>query len=192
MSLLAALSAVYRRDVALAWSGGGGAAAPLGFFIGVVVLMPLAMGPDRALIAASGPPLLWVAAALAALMTLERLFQADLEDASLDQLLLSGAPLELIAATKGAALWTALGLPMAAVGGVLLVTADHGNAEMMRDPETGGPHTAHTTNVVPAILVGAPGVALRDGRLADIAPTLLALMGLPQPAAMTGVSLLAS
>jgi len=81
---------------------------------------------------------------------------------------------------------------MAAVGGVLLVTADHGNAEMMRDPETGGPHTAHTTNVVPAILVGAPGVALRDGRLADIAPTLLALMGLPQPAAMTGVSLLAS
>jgi len=83
-----------------------------------VVLMPLAMGPDRALIAASGPPLLWVAAALAALMTLERLFQADLEDASLDQLLLSGAPLELIAATKGAALWTALGLPMAAVGGV--------------------------------------------------------------------------
>jgi 2,3-bisphosphoglycerate-independent phosphoglycerate mutase len=79
-----------------------------------------------------------------------------------------------------------------AAGGVLLVTADHGNAEMMRDPETGGPHTAHTTNAVPAILVGAPGAALRDGRLADIAPTLLALMGLPQPAAMTGVSLLAS
>jgi 2,3-bisphosphoglycerate-independent phosphoglycerate mutase len=79
-----------------------------------------------------------------------------------------------------------------AAGGALLVTADHGNAEMMRDPETGGPHTAHTTNVVPAILLGAPGVALRDGRLADIAPTLLALMGLPQPAAMTGVSLLAS
>jgi heme exporter protein B len=78
--------------------------------------MPLAMGPDRALLAAAGPPLLWVAAALAALTTLERLFQADLEDASLDQLLVSGAPLELIAAVKGAALWTAIGLPMAVVG----------------------------------------------------------------------------
>jgi 2,3-bisphosphoglycerate-independent phosphoglycerate mutase len=78
-----------------------------------------------------------------------------------------------------------------AVGGCLLVTADHGNAEMMKDPATGGPHTAHTTNVVPAILMGGPkGAALRDGRLADIAPTLLALLGLPQPAAMTGQSLL--
>ncbi len=58
---------------------------------------------------------------------------------------------------------------------------------MMRDPETGGPHTAHTTNPVPVLLVGVPGAtALHDGRLADIAPTLLALMGLPQPAEMTG------
>ena len=78
-----------------------------------------------------------------------------------------------------------------AAGGALLVTADHGNAEMMRDPATGGPHTAHTTNPVPAILLGGPrGAALADGRLADIAPTLLALLGLDQPAAMTGHSLL--
>ncbi len=77
-----------------------------------------------------------------------------------------------------------------AVGGALLVTADHGNAELMRDPETGGPHTAHTTNPVPVLLMGGPaGARLRDGRLADIAPTLLALMGLAQPAAMTGRSL---
>ena len=76
-------------------------------------------------------------------------------------------------------------------GGCLLVTADHGNAEMMRDPVTGGPHTAHTTNVVPVLLMGAPeGTGLAEGRLADLAPTLLALLGLPQPAAMTGVSLL--
>lgn len=76
-------------------------------------------------------------------------------------------------------------------GGALLVTADHGNCEMMRDPETGGPHTAHTTNPVPVLLMGGPpGTALADGRLADVAPTLLALMGLPQPAAMTGRSLL--
>ncbi|MDB5368679.1 MAG: hypothetical protein JWP20_237 [Roseomonas sp.] len=77
-----------------------------------------------------------------------------------------------------------------AQGGALLVTADHGNAEMMRDPVTGGPHTAHTTNPVPILLVGAPaGATLEDGRLADVAPTLLALLRLPQPVAMTGHSL---
>jgi 2,3-bisphosphoglycerate-independent phosphoglycerate mutase len=74
-------------------------------------------------------------------------------------------------------------------GGVLLVTADHGNCELMRDPETGGPHTAHTTNPVPVLLAGVPGVQLSNGRLADLAPTLLRLMGVPQPAEMTGVCL---
>jgi 2,3-bisphosphoglycerate-independent phosphoglycerate mutase len=77
-------------------------------------------------------------------------------------------------------------------GGALLVTADHGNCETMRDPETGGPHTAHTTNPVPIFLLGAENRALvaEGGRLADIAPTLLELMDLPQPKEMTGVSLL--
>jgi 2,3-bisphosphoglycerate-independent phosphoglycerate mutase len=87
---------------------------------------------------------------------------------------------------------TALGRLVDAVqkmGGALLVTADHGNCEMMRDPNTGGPHTAHTTNPVPLLLVGESG-RLADGRLADLAPTLLRLMDLPQPAEMTGVSLL--
>jgi 2,3-bisphosphoglycerate-independent phosphoglycerate mutase len=73
--------------------------------------------------------------------------------------------------------------------GALLVTADHGNAELMRDPVTGGPHTAHTTNPVPVLLVGSDAAKLHDGRLADVAPTLLALMGLPQPAEMTGRTL---
>ena len=76
-------------------------------------------------------------------------------------------------------------------GGALLVTADHGNCEMMRDPATGGPHTAHTTNPVPLLLVGARNRALKgEGRLADIAPTLLELMDLPKPKEMTGASLL--
>ena len=77
-------------------------------------------------------------------------------------------------------------------GGAMLVTADHGNAEQMRDPATGAPHTAHTMNPVPSMLVGCPaGIGgLARGKLADIAPTLLALLGLPQPAAMTGRSLL--
>ncbi|RDJ20076.1 2,3-bisphosphoglycerate-independent phosphoglycerate mutase [Bosea caraganae] len=75
-------------------------------------------------------------------------------------------------------------------GGALLVTADHGNCELMVDPVTGMPHTAHTTNPVPLMLIGGQAKALADGRLADISPTLLALMGLEQPAEMTGGSLL--
>ncbi len=80
-----------------------------------------------------------------------------------------------------------------AAGGAMIVTADHGNCEVMVDPETGGPHTAHTLNPVPVILVGGPdGARLREGgRLADLAPTVLALMGLPKPEEMTGESLLA-
>jgi 2,3-bisphosphoglycerate-independent phosphoglycerate mutase len=77
-------------------------------------------------------------------------------------------------------------------GGALLVTADHGNCEMMRDPATGGPHTAHTTNPVPLLLFGGRNRGLvAEGRLADLAPTLLELMELPKPKEMTGASLLA-
>lgn len=80
-----------------------------------------------------------------------------------------------------------------AVGGVMLVTADHGNCEMMRDPDTGEPYTQHTIGKVWAVLVNPPKTIgpltvgwLHDGKLADIAPTLLTLLGLPQPAQMTG------
>jgi len=77
------------------------------------------------------------------------------------------------------------------VGGAMIVTADHGNCETMVDPETGGPHTAHTLNPVPVILYGGPeGAELRHGRLSDLAPTLLELMQLPQPDEMTGKSLI--
>ncbi len=73
-------------------------------------------------------------------------------------------------------------------GGVMFLTADHGNCEVMLDPETGGPHTAHTTNLVPTTLIGAPSdvTSLKTGKLADVAPTLLSLMGIEPPAAMTG------
>jgi len=78
-----------------------------------------------------------------------------------------------------------------AAGGAMIVTADHGNCDVMIDPETGGPHTAHTLNPVPVILVGGPKDAqLASGRLADLAPTLLELMGVDQPSEMTGQSLL--
>ena len=77
-------------------------------------------------------------------------------------------------------------------GTLIMITADHGNAEMMIDPATGGPHTAHTTNPVPFIVVNPPAAIanLQDGRLCDVAPTLLDLLGLAKPAAMTGHSLI--
>ena len=74
--------------------------------------------------------------------------------------------------------------------GVVLITADHGNAEQMLDYETGGPFTAHTTNVVPLIGIGLGDKKLKEGRLADLAPTMLEILGLDKPAEMTGESLL--
>ena len=78
------------------------------------------------------------------------------------------------------------------VGGALLITADHGNLELMRDSESGQPHTAHTVGPVPLVYVGQRDAQLRTGgALRDVAPTVLDLLGLPQPAEMTGHSLLA-
>jgi 2,3-bisphosphoglycerate-independent phosphoglycerate mutase len=78
-----------------------------------------------------------------------------------------------------------------AAGGAMIVTADHGNCDVMIDPETGGPHTAHTLNPVPVIVYGADaGATVKSGRLADLAPTLLHLMGLDVPPEMTGECLL--
>ncbi len=93
---------------------------------------------------------------------------------------------ETIDASLGT-LWAAV----EAAGGALMITADHGNVELMKDPVTHEPHTAHTTGPVPVVLAGAPkGATLKDGRLCDVAPTLLTLLGLPQPQEMTGHSLL--
>ena len=75
------------------------------------------------------------------------------------------------------------------VGGELLITADHGNAEQMRNPETGQPHTAHTSNPVPLIYVGRPATLLDNGALSDITPTMLHLMGIEKPSEMGGDSL---
>jgi 2,3-bisphosphoglycerate-independent phosphoglycerate mutase len=79
-----------------------------------------------------------------------------------------------------------------AVGGAAIITADHGNCELMRDPTTGGPHTAHTVNPVPLLYVDDrhKDAKIRSGgRICDVAPTMLKLMGLPKPQVMSGVPL---
>jgi len=81
-----------------------------------------------------------------------------------------------------------------AKGGALFITADHGNCELMKDPATGAPHTAHTLNPVPLLYVDDSGLTRKireGGRICDVAPTMLELMNIPIPAAMTGHSLFA-
>lgn len=106
--------AVFRRDVRLAWSAGGGGPVGVIFYLGVVGVAPFAVGPDLPLLARLGPALLWIAALLALLLNLERLFAQDYEDGTLDQLRLSGTPLELVVLAKAAAHWTAAALPLIA------------------------------------------------------------------------------
>jgi heme exporter protein B len=111
--------ALLRRDVALALGQGGGGGIGLGFFVLTVVLLPLGVGADGAVLARIAGGLLWIAALLAALLSLDRLFQADWEDGSLDQLMLAPMPLEQVVLVKAAAHWITTGLPMTLIAPLL-------------------------------------------------------------------------
>ena len=108
-----AFFALIRRDLLLATRIGGGAGVGLVFFLMLVTIMPFAVGPDMVLLARIGPAILWVAALLATLIGLDRLFQADEEDGSLDLLRMSGLPLPLVVLAKVIAHWLVTGLPLA-------------------------------------------------------------------------------
>src|SRR5215467_13988436 len=103
------LGALFVRDVRLAVRVGGGAGIGVLFFLIVVVLAPFAIGPDLALLGRIGPAILWLGALLASLLTLDRLFSIDLEDGSLDLILMSDTPLELAIAAKAIAHWITTG-----------------------------------------------------------------------------------
>lgn len=105
-----ALWRLLMREIALAWAGG--VATPLGFFLGASVLIPLAVGAERALLERIGPPLLLVFAALAAVLTFERLLQADMEDGSIDQWAMAPWPMEVFVALKVLATTIAIGGPI--------------------------------------------------------------------------------
>ena len=117
-------TALLSRDIRLAVRAGGGAALALAFFAAVVTLVPLGVGPDLKLLARIAGGVLWIAAVLAALLCLDRLFQADYEDGSLDLIALSPLSLEGVALAKIAAHWLATGLPLTMLSALLAVLYD--------------------------------------------------------------------
>lgn len=159
--------AIVRRDLRLAIRQGGGAGLGLVFFFMIVVLIPFAVGPDPNLLARIAPAILWTAALLATLIGLDRLFQADEEDGSLDHLRAGSLPLELVALAKIAAHWLVSGLPLALIAPALGV--------LLALPAEGMPPLSLTLLVgAPALTaIGAIGAALtarirRGGVLASI------------------------
>jgi heme exporter protein B len=116
-----ALASLLRREIALAWGGGGGPLFACAFFLGVAMLLPLGAGADPARLRAVAPGAAFAALALASILSLERMFERDFEDGSLDLLSLGTAPLEAVAGVKALAQWLAAGLPLAVLAPVVAV-----------------------------------------------------------------------
>jgi len=164
------LVTILRRDLALASRRGSEASLALMFFVLGTVLFPLGIGPDPNMLARAGAGLLWVMALLASLLSIEKLFQADWEDGSLDLLVLSGLPLAGIVLAKTAAHWLVTGLPMAVASPLLalLLNVDaKGVAALSLALLLGTPTLS---------LIGAVGAALTVGaRRGGVLLTLLVL-----------------
>ncbi|MHA7775937.1 heme exporter protein CcmB [Roseibium sp. M-1] len=174
--------ALFRRDLRLAVRVGGSALVGVLFFLAVVTVIPFGVGPDLNLLARIGPAILWIGALLATLLGLDRLFQADREDGTLDLMLMAGRPLELLVLIKCAAHWVATGLP-------LVVAAPLLGIFLNLDPVAMGAVTLTLLVGTPALtLIGAIGaaltVSLRRGGL------LLAVLVIPLaiPVLIFGVS----
>ena len=145
------------RDLKLAIRAGGGFGLALAFFLTVCVLVPFGVGPDRSSLAPIAPGILWLAALLACLLSLDRIFQADYEDGSLDVLATSPLPLEGLALAKTAAHWLTTGLPLtlaAPVLSILLSLPDEARATLVLSLAIGTPALS---------LIGAFGAALTVG-----------------------------
>ena len=171
-----------RRELAIAWKDGGTIGVALGFYLIVVTLLPLGLGPDLNLLSRIAPGLLWVALLLSALLSLGRLFESDLEDGSLDVLATGPLPLEAVAAAKSLAHWLTTGVPLAALApalGLLLNLQPDAYAVLVATMLIGTPAIS---------FVGSVGAALtlrtRRGGL------LLALLMLPLfvPTLIFGIS----
>lgn len=121
---MAGFIGLFRRDLRLALRQSGDTGLVLGFFVLAVVLFPLGVGPEPAVLQRIGAGIIWVAALLAALLSLDRLFDADYQDGGLDLLVLSSLPVELAVLAKCAAHWVATGLPLALISPFLAVLVD--------------------------------------------------------------------
>jgi len=152
-----ALVSLLTRDLRLALRLGGGGGIGVAFFVLAVVLIPLGVGREAATLARIAGGVLWIAALLAALLSLDRIFQADFEDGSLDQLMLSPLALEQVVLAKGIAHWLTTGLPMTLIAPVLGV--------MLQLPESALPALVIGMAVgTPALsLIGAVGAAITVG-----------------------------
>lgn len=170
-----AFLAILKRDLAVASRAGGGGELALVFFLTLVVLVPFALGPDLNLLSRIGPAILWLGALLSVLIGLDRLFQSDEEDGSLDLIRASALPLELAVLAKGLAHWLTTGLPLALVSPLLgLLVALPGEGVL--------PLVATLLMGTPALsFIGAGGAALaaslRRGGL--IVPVLVAPLTVP-------------
>ncbi|WP_420334547.1 heme exporter protein CcmB [Roseibium sp.] len=174
--------ALFKRDLRLSVRIGGSALVGVLFFLAVVTVIPFGVGPDLNLLARIGPAILWIGALLATLLGLDRLFQADREDGTLDLIMMSGRPLELVVLVKCLAHWIATGLP-------LVVAAPLLGVFLNLDPVSMAAVTATLLVGTPALtLIGAIGasltVSLRRGGL------LLAVLVIPLaiPVLIFGVS----
>ena len=169
--MFAAFTGLFRRDLALALRQSGDSGLVLGFFVLAVVLFPLGVGPEPQILARIGAGIIWVAALLAALLSLDRLFQSDYEDGSLEQIALSSLPLELSVLAKTAAHWVATGLPLAVLSPLLafVVALDAGALP----------------SLVLGLLIGTPALSLVGGVAAALTlgarrqTALLPLLALP-------------
>lgn len=181
---LKGVGAAFARELRLAWSGGGGPALPVGFFAASSFLTPFTVGPETDQLLTAGPGVMWIALALSSLLPMERLFQADLEDGTLDAYAGSGVALEGIAAAKALAHWIATGIPLSIIAPVLWI--------MLQGDPNATPLVALTSLIGSAafFFFGSIGAALAAGvRRGGL---LIALVALPLfiPAMIFGASAL--
>lgn len=170
-----AFLAILKRDLAVASRAGGGGELALVFFLTLVVLVPFALGPDLNLLSRIGPAILWLGALLSVLIGLDRLFQSDEEDGSLDLIRASSLPLELAVLAKGLAHWLTTGLPLALVSpllGLLVALPGEGALPLVATLLVGTPALS---------FIGAGGAALAAGlrRGGLIVPVLVAPLTVP-------------
>ena len=168
---MAAFFGLFRRDLRLSLRQGGDTGLVLAFFVLTVVLFPFGVGPEPEVLARVAPGILWVAALLAALLSLDRLFLPDYEDGGLDLVALSPLPLELAALAKCAAHWVATGLPLALISPALALVVD-------LEPRA-------IATLVASLLIGTPALSLIGGVAAALTlgarrqGVLLSLLVLP-------------